>query len=80
MGRLPLPTTPSATPHAPETSDEVLLRKRLKKRRGHFAGAALLASQLATLEKPAPDEGIASFAIDASPEAIVGAMREHLGL
>ena len=32
--------------------DETLLRERLSRRTGHFAGAALLESQLATLEPP----------------------------
>lgn len=34
-------------------ADENLLRRRLADRHGHFAGAALLPSQLATLEPPA---------------------------
>ena len=33
--------------------DEELLRTRLAEREGHFAGPALLASQLADLEPPA---------------------------
>jgi gluconokinase len=60
--------------------DEALLRKRLSDRRGHFAGADLLASQLATLEEPAPDERIASFSIEPSPEEIVAAIRRRLAL
>lgn len=35
---------------------EAILRDRLSRRRGHFMPAALLASQLATLERPAPGE------------------------
>lgn len=37
-------------------SDELALR--LESRKEHFAGANLLASQLATLERPAPDEAL----------------------
>lgn len=35
---------------------EPLLRERVAARTGHYAGAALLPSQLATLEAPGPDE------------------------
>jgi carbohydrate kinase (thermoresistant glucokinase family) len=35
---------------------EAVLARRLAKRQGHFMPASLLASQLATLEPPAPDE------------------------
>jgi gluconokinase len=49
-------------------ADEALLRRRLAGRRGHFAGAALVPSQLATLEPPAD-----AITVDAapSPEEIV---------
>lgn len=49
-------------------ADEDLLRRRLTGRRGHFAGAALVPSQLATLEPPAD-----AVTIDArrSPDEIV---------
>jgi gluconokinase len=35
-----------------------LIAERLSSRRGHFMPAALLDSQLATLEEPSPDEGV----------------------
>ena len=35
---------------------EAVLRERLEERKGHFAGADLLPSQLATLEHPSDDE------------------------
>jgi gluconokinase len=58
-------------------ADEPTLRQRLAERPGHFAGPALLASQLATLEPP--DDALM---IDATrtPEAIVGAIRYEFGL
>ena len=57
-----------------------VLAARLGTRTGHFAPPALLASQLATLEEPAPDERIASFSIAPSPEEIVAAIRRRLAL
>lgn len=57
-----------------------LLRRRLAARRGHFAGPSLLASQLATLESPAPDEGIARVDADRPPEEIGPAICRTLGL
>ncbi|HZR12964.1 MAG TPA: gluconokinase [Acidimicrobiia bacterium] len=49
-------------------ADEALLRERLAHRHGHFAGAALVPSQLATLEPPRD-----AITVDAreSPETIV---------
>jgi gluconokinase len=58
---------------------EELLRERLRNRRGHYAGEDLLASQLATLEEPAPDEGILRFSIEPPPEEIAAAIREAFG-
>jgi gluconokinase len=54
-----------------------LLRERLERREGHFAGSALLASQLETLEEP---EGALTFDVAASPEALVAAIRAALHL
>ena len=51
--------------------DEPLLAERLAQRRGHFMPPALLASQLATLEAPSPDEGAWVIDIRETPEAIV---------
>jgi gluconokinase len=58
-------------------ANEPVLRQRLAERPGHFAGPALLTSQLATLE--APDEALT---VDATrqPEEIVGAIRYEFGL
>jgi gluconokinase len=54
-----------------------LLRHRLATRAGHFAGPALVESQLATLEEPHDD----AITIDAAlpPEEIVTAIRRALG-
>jgi gluconokinase len=57
--------------------DIELIRERLQKRSGHFAGAALLASQFATLEDP-KDAVIVDIAD--TPERIVASIRSALGL
>jgi gluconokinase len=59
---------------------EALIRARVGSRRGHFAGADLVASQFATLEPLAPNE--AGLAVDASgtPAAVVRSIRDGLGL
>jgi gluconokinase len=56
---------------------EPLLRARLEQRRGHFARAQLLPSQLAALEEPQD-----AVTVDASltPERIVDTIRTELGL
>lgn len=57
-----------------------LLAARLAARRGHFMPPGLLASQLATLEPPAPDEH--AITVDAAPppdaqaEAVIAALRQ----
>lgn len=56
-----------------------LIADRLGARRGHFMPPALLGSQLAALERPEPDEEAIRVGIDASPEAIAGAIMERLG-
>jgi carbohydrate kinase (thermoresistant glucokinase family) len=58
-------------------ADEPTLRGRLAERPAHFAGPALLASQLATLEPPGD-----ALTIDATwpPEEIAGAIRYEFGL
>jgi gluconokinase len=58
-------------------ADEATLRRRLEERGGHFAGPALLTSQLADLEEPT-----AALTIDAArpPEEIVKAIGYALGL
>lgn len=56
-----------------------LLRARLTARRGHFAPAGLLDSQLATLERPAPDEGVIRAGIGAPPDRIADDVLRALG-
>jgi gluconokinase len=50
---------------------EDVLRQRLETREGHFMKADLLASQLATLEVPGPDEGATVIDIDQPLAAIL---------
>lgn len=58
---------------------EPLLRQRIAARRAHFMPPSLLASQLATLEAPGPDEDAVTLDIDQTPEAIVAAALTFLG-
>jgi len=51
-----------------------LIAERLAGRRGHFMNPALLESQFATLEEPAPDENAWVCDITQSPEVIVAAL------
>lgn len=48
-----------------------LLEQRIAARKGHFMPPSLLASQLATLERPAPDELANAFDIARSVDEIV---------
>ncbi|MBV9634918.1 MAG: gluconokinase [Methylobacteriaceae bacterium] len=59
---------------------KTLIAQRLAARRHHFMPASLLDSQFATLERPTPDEHPVIVSIDATPEAIVGAIVAKLGL
>jgi gluconokinase len=54
-----------------------LIAKRLRSRQGHFADEQILASQLADLEEP---ETALTVDIAATPQQIVAAIREKLGL
>jgi gluconokinase len=54
--------------------DQAVLAERLASRRGHFMPPALLASQLDTLEEPAPDERAWVCDIRETPERIVAAL------
>jgi gluconokinase len=56
-------------------ADETLLRERLAGRRDHFAGAALVPSQLATLEPP---RDAITVDVRESPEVIVDEIAEAL--
>ena len=57
-----------------------LLAQRLSDRRGHFFGAALLASQLAALEEPDAGEAapVLTLDVDAPVDVLVGRVREAL--
>jgi gluconokinase len=68
---------PEATRLVYLKGDPALLRARLDRRVGHFAGSALLGSQLEALEEP---EDALTVDVAAPPEAIVEAIRIGLGL
>jgi len=51
-------------------ADEALIGVRLAARRGHFMPASLLASQLATLEPPGPDEHPIALNAGSPPEEL----------
>jgi gluconokinase len=57
--------------------DAELIGGRIRSRHGHFAGEAILASQLADLEEP---ENAVTVSIAAPPEKIVAEIRKELGL
>lgn len=54
-----------------------LISQRLRERHGHFAGEAILASQLADLEDP--DDAV-TIDISGTPQQIVDQIRKALGL
>jgi gluconokinase len=54
-----------------------LIRERMEVRTDHFFDAELLDSQFEALEPPSPDEALI-VDVDASPEAIVDAIRRRL--
>ncbi len=54
------------------------LEKRMRERKGHFMPASLLDSQLATLERPAPDERALRLDIDQPVGLLVGQARDWL--
>jgi gluconokinase len=58
-------------------AEPALLRDRLAARTGHFAGPALLASQLRDLEPPADALVLPA---DAAPESLVAAARREFGV
>lgn len=58
--------------------DSKLLEQRLRQRAGHFAGPALLATQLAVLEDPGP--AVLTLDAAATPHDIVAAIRMALKL
>jgi carbohydrate kinase (thermoresistant glucokinase family) len=60
--------------------DAVLIGRRLRARKHHFMPAALLESQLATLEEPRADEHPLIVSVALSPRRVVGTILERLGL
>ncbi|MCJ1713740.1 gluconokinase [Curtobacterium sp. VKM Ac-2922] len=60
--------------------DGTLIEDRMSARSGHFMPTSLLASQLATLEPPQPDEAHVTIAADRTPEAECDEVVERLGL
>ena len=54
-----------------------LIAQRLRARHGHFAGEAILASQLADLEQP---ENAVTVDVSGTPQQIVNQIRKALGL
>ncbi len=54
-----------------------MISGRLRERHGHFAGEAILASQLADLEEP---KDAVTVSIDAAPQQIVDQIRKQLSL
>lgn len=62
------------------TGERVLLERRMRERTGHFMPAALLDSQLATLEPPGPDERAIAIDIARPPGAQLEAVLAWLGV
>lgn len=60
--------------------DPALLQQRLKQRRGHYFGADLLPSQLATLEEPEKPENVPVVSVAGNPSAVVAQVRKVLGI
>jgi gluconokinase len=58
--------------------DAALLERRIEQRKGHFMPAALLRSQLDTLEEPGPDENPITVSVDARPESIAAQIVDEL--
>lgn len=59
--------------------DMALVAARQAARQGHFMPPSLVASQFATLEPPAPEEGVIALDVAAPPEAIVRRALAALG-
>jgi gluconokinase len=60
--------------------DGALIEDRMSARSGHFMPTSLLASQLATLEPPQPDEAHITVAADRTPEEESDEVIARLGL
>ena len=74
--RLGLPHAVIRLVHLDDPSGVV--KKRVEQRAGHFMPATLLDSQLAVLEKPAPDERPIVVDVAAEPDALVRAILSRL--
>jgi gluconokinase len=61
---------PSATRFVLLDASRDELQRRLDHRAGHYMPSSLLASQLATLERPGPDEAATALAASAPPELL----------
>jgi len=59
--------------------DPELLASRMSQRDGHFMPAALLESQLETLEVPAADENVIGADVMLQPDEIVELVTDQLG-
>lgn len=57
-----------------------LIAERLHSRHGHFANEQILAGQFADLEEPRDGEKAVTVEINRSPQEIVSAIRQELGL
>jgi carbohydrate kinase (thermoresistant glucokinase family) len=60
--------------------DGALIEGRMSERTGHFMPTSLLASQLATLEPPQPDEAHITVAADRTPDEECAEVIERLAL
>ncbi|MEV4466474.1 gluconokinase [Micromonospora echinofusca] len=57
-----------------------VIRERMAHRAGHYMPPSLLASQLATLEQPHPDESVLVLDVALTPDELVSAAVDRLGL
>ncbi|MCX4390922.1 gluconokinase [Micromonospora peucetia] len=57
-----------------------VIRERMARRAGHYMPASLLESQLATLEQPHPDESVLVLDVSLTPDELVSAAIDRLGL
>ncbi|MGW4500747.1 gluconokinase [Micromonospora sp. NPDC004336] len=57
-----------------------VIRERMARRAGHYMPASLLESQLATLERPHPDESVLVLDVSLTPGELVTAAVDGLGL
>ena len=60
--------------------EQVLIAARQAARPGHFMPPSLMASQFATLEAPAPEEGAITLSVLPPPEAVLRAALAALGV